>query len=287
MDIWLAWLAAVTTGIEPLIVKISSKRLIKSPWLFNVLWMAFALPPIAVFAWWQHGGWPMQWMALTLSSLCAAVTFSLYTLALYKMDVTAMAPLYGIRMAFSVLLGTLLLGEHLSGFGIGLIVLIIAASPFATFNEQLRFRAFLQKHTLFALIAMLTIALDGYFLNRSVAQNGFATTVLWHDLLTLALLLPTLRFAHLERERFTREKITPFVALGLLAFVYAATSAYAYSRNLSINSIIVSLPFSMIFAWALSFRFPALLEKHPPRVYAVRFTGAAIMVGGAIWLSLL
>jgi hypothetical protein len=43
----------------------------------------------------------------------------------------------------------------------------------------------------------------------------------------------------------------------------------------------------MIFAYVLSRKYPELLEKHPPRVYAVRFTGAAVMVGGAIWLSLL
>ncbi len=192
-----------------------------------------------------------------------------------------------MRTITSVLLGLVLLGEAVSAFAVLLMALIVAASPLAFYDEKLQLKAFLQKHILLAIVAMVSLAFMGYFTNRSVAANGYATTILWQDVLTLLVLLPTLRFVRFGKENFTRVSILAFALLGLSSFMYTAATAYAYARNLSLSSIIVSLPISMVFAYLLSRRYPELLEKHPPRVYAVRFTGAAIMVGGAIWLSLL
>jgi len=42
----------------------------------------------------------------------------------------------------------------------------------------------------------------------------------------------------------------------------------------------------MIMVFVLSFWKPNLLEKHPVKVYLVRFTAAAIMIWGALKLSL-
>lgn len=198
-----------------------------------------------------------------------------------------MTPLFSIRTFTSVLLGLVLLGESLPVHGIILMMLIVGANPLASFDEKQRLKAFMQKHVLLAITAMVSLAFMGYFTNRSVAANGYATTILWQDLLTLLFLLPTLRFVRFRKENFTRMSILAFTLLGLGSFIYTATTTYAYARNLSLSSIIVSLPISMVFAYLLSRRYPELLEKHPPSVYAVRFTGAAIMVGGAIWLSLL
>ena len=287
MDITLAWVAALVTALEAIIIKLASKSLVRSPWLFNILWLGFALPPIVALALLKGGGWPADWAFLLAAGVSSAGFYVLYTLAIYKLDVTTMTPLYAVRTACSVVLGFALLGESVSALGLALVCVIIAASPLASYDERLRLKAFLQKHILLALLAMVFLAFVGYFTSKSVSTNGYATTVLWQDILTLVILLPTLRFVHFDQEKFTRVSLTAFVLLGLCSFIYTATTTYAYAHSLSLSSIIVSLPFSMIFAYVLSRKYPELLEKHPPRVYAVRFTGAAVMVGGAIWLSLL
>lgn len=287
MDITLAWVAALVTAAEAIVIKLTSKSLIKSPWLFNVLWLGFAVPPIVALAYVQGGGWPTHWPYILATALCSAGFYALYTLAIYKIDVTTMTPLFAVRTVSSVVLGLTLLDETISALGLLLMVVIIGASPLASYDERLKLKALFQKHVLVALFAMVLLAFVGFFTNRSVAANGFATTILWQDILTLVLLLPTLRFVRFGREKFNRLSLVAFTLLGLCSFIYTATTTYAYARNLSLSSIIVSLPISMVLAYALSRRYPELLEKHPARVYAVRFTGAAIMVGGAIWLSLL
>lgn len=287
MDIVFAWIASISTGLEPLIIKATSRRQIKDPWLFNVLWLAISAPFIVLFALIRGGGMPADWFTLLLASATAAGFYVLYTLSIYKLDVTTLAPLFSLRTVFAVILGVLFLGETVSALGTALIVLIILASPLASYDEHLRLKAFLNKYVLLAVFAMLVLALEGYFVNRSAAANGFATTILWQDILSLLMLLPTLALANLDKERVTRKKLLPFVALGVTGFIYRATTTVAYAHNLALSSVIVSLPFSMVFAYLVSRRRPDMLENHPPRVYAMRFAGTAVMITAAIWLSFL
>ncbi len=135
---------------------------------------------------------------------------------------------------------------------------------------------------------MLSLAFMGYFTNISVARNGYATTLLWQDLLTLLILLPTLKLVKKgDEEKFSIKKLYPFMLLGLTGFTYTVTATLAYAHNLALSSVIVSLPLSMVFAYLLSRKYARFLEKHPPKVYAIRFLAASIMVSCAIGLSLL
>ncbi len=59
----------------------------------------------------------------------------------------------------------------------------------------------------------------------------------------------------------------------------------AYQTNISITSVIISVPLSMIAAYVLSIFAPRLLEKHTQKVYLVRFAAAALMIVGAIQLT--
>ena len=287
MDILFAWIASISSGLEPLIIKATSRQQVKDPWLFNVLWLAISVPFIIVFALLRGGGMPTDWITLLLASATAAGFYVLYTLSIYKLDITTLAPLFSLRTVFAVLLGVFFLGENVSLLGTALIVVIILASPFASYDEHLRLKAFMHKQILLAVLAMLVLALEGYFVNRSAAANGFATTILWQDILSFLILLPTLAFAKLNKERMTRSRLLPFLLLGATGFIYRATTTVAYAHNLALSSVIVSLPFSMVFAYLVSRRRPDMLESHPPRVYAMRFAGASVMIVAAIWLSFL
>jgi len=151
----------------------------------------------------------------------------------------------------------------------------------------LRLRAFFHPDVLLAVVAMAALALVGYFTNVSVHQNGFATTLLWQDVLTLCILLPTLKLVKPEERTIEWRKVVPFLLIGLADFAYTATATLAYAHNLALSSVIVSLPLSMVFAFVLSRKYSHFLERHPLKVYAVRFSGAAVMVICALWLSFL
>lgn len=287
MDILYAWLAAIASGLAPLIIKASSKSLIKNPWLFNVLWVTFRIPLVMVLGVGLGGGLPKDWPPLIFLGFFAAGFYLFNTLALYKLDVTTVSPLYSLRAVFAVLLGVVALHEAVNPLTAGLMAVTVLMIPLTAYNERTRLSSFFHKPILLAVAAMASLAFTGYFANLSVAANGFASTILWQDLLALFVLLPTLRLVPQEEMSMSLKRLRPFMLLGLAGFVYIVTSTLAYSHNLALSSVIVSLPLSMVFAFVLSKRYSQFLETHTSRVYAIRFLGASVMVACAIWLSFL
>ncbi len=285
MDILYAWIASISSGISPLVVKASSKSLIKNPWLFNLLWIAFGIPFVVTLALWRGGGIPTDWLSMFLLAASGALFYTLYTVSLYKIDVTTMGPLFSFRTVFAVMLGVLFLNEKISLLGFALITLIVLMSPFAAYNENLKLKAFFHKYVLIAIAAMAFLALDGYYTNVSVAKNGYATTLLWQDILILLLLLPSLKFAKIGKETLNIKKFYPFILLGLTHFGYLVTANLAYAHNLVLSTVIISLPLSMIFTYLLSRVFPKFLENHSPKIYVIRFSAATAMVICALLLS--
>jgi drug/metabolite transporter (DMT)-like permease len=287
MDLLYAWIASISSAISPIVIKASSKSIIKNPWLFNILWVATGIPMVAIYAIVRGAGIPQDWSAILFLSAAYAVFYILYTFSLFRVDVSVIGPLFSLRTVFAVLLGVILLGEAFTPLQFALILIIVGASPFSAYSEKFKLRAFLEKPVLIAVAAMFVLALVGYFTNRSSHINGNATTLLWMDLFSLIFLLPTLKFAGLSKESVTRHKLVPFFFLGLTGFGYTVAANEAYSRNLALSSAIVSLPLSMILAVVLSKRFGLPLEKHSNKVYVIRFSAAAIMVTSAITLSLI
>jgi drug/metabolite transporter (DMT)-like permease len=287
MDLLYAWIASIVSGIEPLVIKATSRHLIKNSWLFNIFWVAFGIPLVAVFAISRGAGLPVNWLLTITLSFVHALFYIFYTISIYRMDVSTLAPLFSIRTIFAVILGVIFLHEHLSVLGVVLIAAIILASPLASYDERLKIKAFWQKSTILAILAMFVLALAGYLTNRSVAVNGFATTLLWQNIGVLCFLLPTGLLARSDFKQVNKRRLLPFIFLGVTEFLYTLTATRAYAHNLALSSAIVSLPLSMVFAAALSGKYGEVLERHSRRVYALRFGAAAIMVGSAIWLSLL
>ncbi|MBP9852606.1 MAG: EamA protein [Patescibacteria group bacterium] len=287
MTILLAWIASISSGLEPLILKASSKTLIKSSWLFNVFWVGATYPLVVPLMLLWGAGMPHSWGVFVALGIFHALFFLLYSTALFKIDTSTMAPLFSFRTVFAVLLGVVVLHEQLSILSILLVCVIILASPLASFDEHLGLRAFKNKYIFVAIASMTALALTGYFVNKAYAENGFTTTVLWQDTFTLLFLAPSLFFVKWQDETWTKQKAVPFAALGVTGFIYVASSAIAYGKAYTISSVIVSLPLSMIFVWIASKKFSSWLESHPPYVYKIRFIGAAIMVTCAILLSVL
>ena len=287
MDILFAWIAAIASGIAPLVIKASSKKLIKSPWLFNILWISFRMPLVIILAIFKDGGLPKNILPIIILALCYACYYMLFTYAQYKIDVTTMSPLFTFRSIFSAILGVVFLAEKITLTSFILMLIIIAFSPFASYSEKLKLKAFLSKDVAVAILAMLLLALVGYFTKVSISINGYGTTLLWQDPLILIFLMPTILLTSKDDRQVPKGRLYPFIILGIAGFVYLAASSAAYARNLTLSSIIISLPLSMVFAYLLSRKFKNFLEEHSKKVYLIRFSAAAVMVTCAIWLSLL
>gem|GEM_PF-6067643 len=59
-DLVFAWLAGIASGIAPLVLKITSKSLVKDPWVFNLFWIAFGIPFGVTYGLVFGGGFPQD-----------------------------------------------------------------------------------------------------------------------------------------------------------------------------------------------------------------------------------
>ena len=286
MDLVYAWVASISSGLDIIIIKASSKQLITSPWLFNIFWILSAIPLLVVYGLARGGHLPAHWIPLILLGIVYAGFYILYTNAQYKLDVSTMGPLFSLRTVFAIILGISLLHEHLTPLDIALVTVIVLFSPLAAYDEHLKLKAFFQKPVLIAVSAMFLLALVGFFTNKAVAANGYPTTIMWQDPLVFLFLLPTLLMVKFRKGTISKGRLLPFVGLSILGFLYTVFATAAYGKNLALSTVIVSLPLSMIFVIIASKRYSDFLEKHPMKVYVVRFTSAAVMISCAILLTL-
>lgn len=280
-----AWLASIIFGLEVLIGKLASKYAISNPWLFNFAWSVFYFSFILPFALVAGVGLPTQWGNVLLASLFSALFGVLYIWAMYKLDVSTISPLFNFRTAFAAILGVLLLGEVLTPVQWGLIATIFTAGMFVSLDERLKIKSFFQWPIAVILVSMLILALMSIYMNKALAENGYWEVTLWTLILTSVFTLPTVPLFFKDIRRTRVHDYGGVAVMGLFGALGTIFANRAYKDNVSITTAIISIPFSMIFAFLLSRVNPKLLEKHTLGVYAVRFTGALVMIGAALALS--
>lgn len=281
-----AWITSFIYGATAIVLKLTSKHTVSNPWFSNFIWHVFILAGTVPIALSYGAGMPQAWSSVIIAGFLSATTATLYILALSKLDVSVISPLYNFRSAFTALMGAAFLGEILTSNQYFLIITIILAGIFLNIDERFRLDAFFQKKTMLGILAVFVSAMYGFSIKTSVAQNGFWETSLWMPIIAMAFLLITIPLFYKEvRTIPIKSYIGPTIA-GLLSAVGDLTANMAYSWNVTISSAIISLPLSMVIAFLFSIFAPQLLEKHSLKVYAIRFAAAGVMFYAAIQLSL-
>lgn len=280
-----AWLASLIYAATAIFGKLTTRHVVANQWLFNFFWNLFicaAIVPVALFF---GAGMPDEWGILVVAGILLFFVNTLYTLALYRLDVSVIGPLYNFRSVFTALLGAAFLGEVLTGSQYALIIIIFVSGIFLNVDERFKLRAFLRKESVIGLLAVLASALFGFAVKASIAANGFWDTSLWTEIIAQALMLGTLPLFYRDVHATRMRTYLGIFALGLLSAVGELAANKAYGINVTISSAIIAIPFSMLIAFVFSVFAPRLLEKHSIRVYAIRFIAAAVIIVAAIELS--
>src|SRR3989338_10233821 len=97
-----AWVASIAYGLEGILAKITSRHSVKNPWLFIFLWQLFVLIGTAILAFYFGAGIPAHWLYIIFASVAYALTGVFFTLSLYKLDVSVIAPLANFRTPIAV-----------------------------------------------------------------------------------------------------------------------------------------------------------------------------------------
>lgn len=280
-----AWIGAFVSGLFVITAKLTSKYSIANPWLFNFVLIIITLllmVPVAVL---NHAGMPTNWWLIIGTAIFSTLFNIFWILATYALDVSVLAPLFNFRGVFVVLLGATFLNEKFTPIQLFFILVILMAGVFSSMDEKFNLNSFFKKSVALAILASLFLAIYNIFLKPTIASNGLWTTNLWITVINVLLLIPTLPNFYRDVKKINITHLLPVALLGLFNVIteFAANSAYA--SNVVITSLIMNIPFSMIIAFVLSIYMPTLLEKHPIRIYAIRFSATAVMIYCAMQLS--
>lgn len=280
-----AWIASILFGFDVLLSKITSKYAIPNKWLFNFLWAFFLALFTVPFALSGGAAIPLVWTDILLAGLFSGLTYALYIIALYALDISVLSPLFSLRVAFSVLFGTLLVGEVLSLPQLFWISTIFLAGIFVSVDEKMSWRAFFQPSMGVALVLMVVLSLMGVFVKRAMQVETYWTVTLLVNILSWLVLFPTIPLFWRDIPRISAKQIGIIILIALFAMTGTLAANKAYAENVSISSAIISLPLSMSITVILSQVMPQFLEHHTRRVYAIRFLSAGIMFYAALQLS--
>ncbi|MCL4363844.1 EamA family transporter [Patescibacteria group bacterium] len=279
-----AWIATLSSGLVAVSQKLTSKHSISNPWLLNFFFTLFILVFLVPLGLVNHVGLPREWGNIFLSALFDELFWILFIISLYKLDISVISPLFNFRSIFSVFLGVSFLGEVLKMQQVLLIGLIIISGFFVAVDEKFKLTSFLKPAIGLVLTAMLALALNGFFINKAAVHNTFWQITVWEVVFSQLILILTvpLFVKDLPKVRFNQYAILFFIAL--LEVFYKLSANKAFSSNLVITAVIISLPASMIIAFLFSIFAPKLLEKHPLKVYLIRFIAAGLMIFASLHL---
>lgn len=280
-----AWITTFLYAFSFLIGKFSTKHKISNPWLYTFVWSLIIVVLSGVIAVFQGAGMPSDWNSLILAGLLSAIASITYTLSIYQLDVTVLGPLYNFRTPMAVLLGVAMFGEKLTTHQILLIAVMTVAGMCVSMDEHLNIRSFFRKPIAFALLTVAISALYNASLKYAGSQNGYWNTILWFNIINQVFLLVTIPLFWKELPRIKPADYLHVSFSAVLAGIGGITVIPALLGNLGITAAILSLPIATMMAIGLSFVAPYLLEKHSPKVYAIRITAALVMFTAALFLS--
>ncbi len=277
-----AWIASITYGLETVIGKLTSRHAVANPWLFNFVWSLTITIIIAIAALLNGAGLPASWTEILTTSIFYAAACIFYVLALYALDISVLGPLFNLRTAIAVILGALFLGEMLTLQQYFLIGVIIVFGVVVSTDEHFSIRSFFTRGMAITIAGMFCLALMGIFTKKAVAAVGYWNTSLWVSLIGQLWMLPTIVLFKKDVAATTLRQYGAIFITALVGSVGTLTATAAYAWNVSISSAIISLPISMFIAFGFALFAPELLEKHTLKVYAIRFSAAAIMIIAAL-----
>lgn len=280
-----AWVAVIFFGFEIIVSKLILKHTITNPWLFNFIaslcFVCYVIPVALI----NHAGIPKDWNFILEAAIINTLIFILNSLNIYMVDVSILNPFGNLRAAFGVIFSGIFLGEILHSYQYFLIALMFFAGIFASIDEKLSPKSFFKWPILLVIINMAISGFIGILINRSSSINGFWTTNLWMFFLTQILLLLTIPLFKNSLKKVTKKRLYPIAIVSLFGFIGTFAVNKAFTQNVGITNSITSIPSAMILAFCFSIFAPKLLEKHPLKVYIVRFISAIVMIIAAIKLS--
>jgi drug/metabolite transporter (DMT)-like permease len=194
-------------------------------------------------------------------------------------------PLYNFRNIFTLMFGFLFFGETFPTFKLFYIFIIIVAGVLTSMDEKFSLKSFFKMNIAIGILTVFFSAINSAITKTVLTSNSMWTTNLWIAIMNFILLIPTIPLFKKDIKKLDLAHIMPVVLMGLLFTISIFAANKGYQGNYTITSLIMVMPFSMIFAFMFSIFAPKLLEKHTMKIYAIRFSSVAVMIWAAMQLT--
>ena len=204
--------------------------------------------------------------------------------ALYRLDISSMAPLSNFGNIFTPILALLFLGEKISLANIPWFILIIASGFLATYDEKLKLKSFLNKYVYFYLIFVFCLSLTRIFTNKGTGSLGYWNFTFYEFFYGSFPLLLITPFIYKKIKVSVKTVLYMFPGV-MVEFLAVMILLKALSYQVIVPSIIVSIPLVSFIAFGISRLNKNLLEYHPIKIYAIRFSGILVMIFSVIKLA--
>ena len=281
-----AWIASIAFGLEVVGTKFLSKYEIKNPWLFNFSYNGLVLLFTIPIALHYGAGVPPHWTFIIWSGILWALGCIFWLLAIYRLDVTTLSPLWlGLRSMFAIILGGLFLGEVISLNQFFLIVLIIFGVSLVTLNEKISWRSMLNSGVGLSILSMFIFTVWAILIKKAIAVSDFWTATIWMLVIGQIFFCFTLPYFISEIKNIEKKQGLFIFFVAVFDLIGVLASNRAYQENLIISSAIVNLPLSAVMAFLISCFTTKSLENHTWLIYLFRFIGIILIVWAAIKLG--
>jgi len=287
--ILLSLLAAVSFAISGIFNKLASKHAIKERWpllfYYYVTFFPFALliPFIAKLEF--PAG---NWLTLFLYSFFFFLGNICFFTAIFKTDVSVLAPFFQLQAVFIAILAFLFLGERFPITNYLWIALILAGVVLVSLDERMTLKSFFRKKTLLIIFMQFFHALANLYAGFALKAMDFWNLNLWS---TVASSFFVLLFVPLLAEfklKVSFKQLKPLLIVNFFSFIGATSLFAAFQTNLTISSAISMLtaPIVLFISVILSKFRPEFLEHHTAKVYVVRTIGIMLILLAALKISL-
>lgn len=280
-----AWIASFAYGLEVVATKLLAKHEIKNPWLVNFTFSGVVLVLTIPFAVHFGAGFPEHWGNTIWVGVFWAVSNILYILALYKLDLTTLSPLFNLRSMLGIIFGFLFLSETITLAQFILIGFMFVGGILVTLDERMSLRSSLDWGVVLAFFSMISFTIWAVFIKKAIAEMDFWTATLWMLIISQILFCFTVPWFIKELKNVTKKQGFFIFILGVFDLIGVLAANRAYGENVIISSAIINLPLSAAMAFIISMIFPNSLEKHTGGVYLFRFIGIALIVWAATQLK--
>ncbi len=200
-----------------------------------------------------------------------------------KLDASVVGSLFMFKLISTPIVAYFGIGEVFSTSIYLWMIPILVGGVIASYDEKLKLKSFFRPEVVLIMIGLCMFSITDIS-NRFALQ--FASGIGYAGFLSLVTaLFAAIAFVVIRPQtRVTFALAQKFTILGGIVILVNLLLILGIAQNLTITNAIAMLnaPFLLLFTFFLSYVSPKLVEYHLPRIYAIRFAGAAIMYFSAV-----